>query len=62
MILIVKYLILYEVFTKNNLLKLFLIFDNSLTNFYIILIFFISSYYLIINKIVNYIYIDIFAI
>ena len=62
MILIEKYLVLYKVLIKSNLLKLILIFDDSSTIFNIIVILFISLYYLIINNIVNYIYINIFNI
>ena len=38
------------------------IFNNSVIDFYIIVIFFINSNYFIIDKAINYIYINIFAI
>ena len=57
-----KYFILYEVLIKSNFLKLILIFDDSVINSNIIIILFISLYYLIVNRVINYIYINIFAI
>ena len=62
MILIVKHLVLYEALIKSNFLKLILIFGDSVTNFYIIVVLLISLYYFIINRVINYIYIDTFII
>ena len=62
MILMIKYFILYKVFIKSNPSKLILIFDDSLTNFRIILVFLINPHYFIIDRVIDYIYINIFAI
>ena len=58
----IKHFVLYKAFTKSNFLKLILIFGDSLTDFYIIFVFLISPYYFVINRVIDYIYIDIFAI
>ena len=61
-VLMIKHLVLYEALIKSNPSKLILIFGDIITDFHIIVVFLINPYYLIIDRVVNYIYIDTFVI